>query len=247
MEGQASCSLKHPEKKKKDEALLGLASGRGIQCGRGCPASGSLRSGTEPPPQPPWCLVSSWCPPSPPPFDPLCSLRCRRLPTKADPTTPRKGLEMQQPLLHLHPVVQRAEVFLAGQVALDSQRVVPSCSGHRGESRWGNYACCRLKPLSARAVERYPPVFPRPSPHFSGIEVQASAEGPTSPSIPYKDSLALKSKVAGALGELLAPLQALFMHRQESAEPLCRSLTLAPHPGARRGNAPRNPTSRYAA
>lgn len=98
--------------RKKDQALLGLGTGRGIQCGRGCPALGSqVRKGaTATTPEPSILLVSS----PPPAFDPLCSLRCRRLPTKADLTTPQKGLEMQQPLLHLHPVAQRAEIFLAG-------------------------------------------------------------------------------------------------------------------------------------
>lgn len=86
--GGESRSLKRLEK--KDEAQLGLGTGRGIQCGRGCPALGSLvRNGA----------TATTPEPSPHAFDPLCSLRCRRLPTKADPTTPRKDLEMQQPFL----------------------------------------------------------------------------------------------------------------------------------------------------
>lgn len=57
-------------------------------------------------------------------------------------------------------------------------------------------------------------------------------EGSTSPSAPYEDSMTLKPKVAGALGDLLAELQALLFAGIESAKPLCGSCTLAPHPSA---------------
>lgn len=149
-----SCVLQSQTPRKKDEALLGLGTGRGIQCGRGCPALGSLvRNGS----------TATTPEPSPHAFDPLCSLRCRRLPTKADPTTPRKGLEMQQPLLLLHSAAQRAEVFLAGAGGPSVSEGGPSCSGHRGESRWRSLACCRLKPPSLRGSE-VPYCVPLPLP-----------------------------------------------------------------------------------
>lgn len=76
-----------PAVSEKDEALLGL------RTGRGCPALGfQVKSRTTETMQGPSILQVSFPPPG---FDPLCSLRCGRLPMKADPTTPRKGLEMQ--------------------------------------------------------------------------------------------------------------------------------------------------------
>lgn len=81
--------------------------------------------------------------------------------------------------------------------------------------------------LSPRTFERSPPVSQRPSPHFSGTQVQAPVEGSISPSTPYEDSMTLKPKIARALGDLLAQLQALL---SAGKNPQSRSAAVAPWP-----------------
>lgn len=81
------------KKKKKKKTLLRLGTGRG------CPALASqVKSGAAATMQGPSTLLVSFPPPR---FDPLCSLRCGRLPMKADPThTPERfGNAVASPLI----------------------------------------------------------------------------------------------------------------------------------------------------
>lgn len=142
------------KKKKRKETLLRLGPGRGY------PALGSqVKSGATATMQGLSILLVSF---SPPRFDPLCSLRCGRLPMKADPThTPVKVWKCSSLSTYTQGRKGR-RFFWLEPLALASQRVVPLYNGHSGgmEARKPRLS---QAPVSLRAVERPPPVSLRPS------------------------------------------------------------------------------------